>query len=133
MNRFIFLLSLLLISVSNATCASDSQSSLEITHWDFDAIKASHIVYPENNSIIKKQCSPSLENIAWFNQQSDNSIFSSDDCFVYTTSKNGWITKVNTQTKQVLAKTRVGLMTVYSKKKASIFIVTSTVKNSGKK
>jgi hypothetical protein len=106
-NLLLFFLILLFCTIAKA----GSQDSLTVEKWGFDAIKGSHIIYSKKEDSSRKDCTTSLKNISWFVQQQDKAIFSSDGCSVYISTEDGWITKFNAQTKQVVAKIRVALKT----------------------
>jgi len=105
MKKFITLFLFLFSMLAHA----NSQDLLDVTQWDFDAIKASHKIFNKSQAESQQQCLQDLKAISWFSQQQGNLIFTSDNCFVYRILKDGWIIKTDMQTKEALAKIRVGL------------------------
>lgn len=111
MKKLITLLLTLAISYLFSLVANaNTQDSLAIDNWDFDAIKASHVISSSNTSHKeKKRCTPTVKDFSKFKKQETETLFSTDNCFVYSISKDGWVIKTDVQTKEVLAKIRVGL------------------------
>ena len=94
----------------SCSAQAETKNSLALSLWDFDAIKASH-QFGSFKQQKNQTCTPNLKAISEFSQQSIDTLFSTDNCYVYTTSQEGWVTKYSLETMETLGKIRVGLKT----------------------